>query len=94
MTDVFKALADPTRRRILELLKERDLSAGEIADAFDIGKPSISHHLGILKAAELVRTERDGQSIIYSLDTTVFQDVAAWVYGLRSKEKKNASEEK
>lgn len=83
MTDVFKALADPTRRRILELLKERDLSAGEIADAFDIGKPSISHHLNLLKAADMVLSEREGQSIIYSLNTTVFQEAIAWLYGLK-----------
>jgi len=81
MTSVFKALADPTRRRILELLKERDLAAGEIADAFAIGKPSISHHLNLLKAADLVESRRDGQNIIYSLNTTVFQEVVAWIYG-------------
>lgn len=83
MKDVFKALSDPTRRKILELLKEKDRSAGEIAEAFTIGKPSISHHLGILKDADLVQTERDGQSIIYSLNTTVFQELLAWVYSFR-----------
>lgn len=86
MTEVFKALADPTRRRILELLKEKDLSAGEIAEAFTIGKPSISHHLNLLKAADLVQSVRDGQSIVYSLNTTVFQEVVAWIYGLNEKE--------
>jgi DNA-binding transcriptional ArsR family regulator len=82
MNDVFKALADPTRRRILELLKDGDLSAGEIAEAFPIGKPAISHHLAILKGADLVQAEREGQSIIYSLNTTVFQELVSWVYGL------------
>jgi ArsR family transcriptional regulator len=83
MTDLFKALSDPTRRRILELLKEGDLSAGQIAEAFPIGKPSISHHLALLKAADLVQAEREGQSIIYSLNTTVFQELLTWVYDLR-----------
>ena len=82
MTQVFKALADPTRRRILEMLKERDLSAGEISAAFRIGKPSVSRHLSLLKNADLVQAERNGQNIIYSLNTTVFQDVLSWIYGL------------
>ena len=86
MNDVFKALADPTRRRILEMLKKRDLTAGQIADAFSIGKPSISHHLGLLKAADLVLAERAGQNIIYSINTSVFQEVVAWIYGLKEGE--------
>jgi len=86
MNDLFKALSDPTRRKILELLKDGDLSAGEIAAAFDIGKPSISHHLKELKAAGLVLSEREGQSIIYSLNTTVFQELLAWVYTLKGGE--------
>lgn len=85
MTSVFKALADPSRRKILELLKDGDLSAGEIAEAFAIGKPSVSHHLALLKAADLVEARREGQSIIYSLNTTVFQDVVAWIYALNTK---------
>lgn len=72
---VFKALSDPTRRKILQLLKERDLTAGEIADSFDISKPSISHHLNLLKQADLVMDERQGQNIVYSLNTTVFQEL-------------------
>ncbi len=83
MTNVFKALSDPTRRKILEMLKERDMTAGEIADAFSIGKPSISHHLGLLKAADLVESVREGQTIIYSLNTSVFQEIVAWIYGLK-----------
>jgi DNA-binding transcriptional ArsR family regulator len=81
--DVFKALADPTRRKILELLKAGDLSAGDIADSFDIGKPSISHHLTQLKEADLVLSVRKGQSIVYSLNTTVFQEVLSWVLDLK-----------
>ena len=78
--DAFKALSDPTRRRILELLSGKDMSAGEIADCFSISKASISHHLNILKNAELVLDERQGQSIIYSLNTTVFQDLLKWFF--------------
>lgn len=85
MNDVFKALADPTRRRILELLSEKDLSAGEIADCFQISKPSISHHLNILKNVSLIMDERHGQLIIYSLNTTVFQDVVKWFYDFTTK---------
>ena len=67
--EAFKALADPTRRRILELLRTKDLTAGEIAEHFDMTKPSLSHHLNTLKTAGLVDAERDGQNIIYSLNT-------------------------
>ena len=74
MDNTFKALADPTRRNILEMLREKNLSAGEIADAFSMTKPSISHHLAILKNAELVLAERDGQNIIYSLNSSVMQE--------------------
>jgi len=90
MNELFKALCDPTRRKILELLKDGDLSAGEIAAAFDIGKPSISHHLKELKVAGLVLSERKGQSIIYSLNTTVFQELLAWVYALKGTEPSKA----
>lgn len=79
---VFKALQDPTRRRILALLRQRDLSAGEIADSFDISKPSISHHLDLLRQARLVSSQRDGQFIIYSLETTVLDESLAWILEL------------
>ena len=78
MGDVFKTLSDGTRRKILELLKEESMTAGEIADAFQITKPSISHHLTILKSCGLVIDERKGQNIIYSLNMTVFQEVMSW----------------
>lgn len=84
--EAFKALADPTRRRILELLHERDLTAGELAEHFDMTKPSLSHHLNTLKAASLVRSERDGQNIIYSLNTTVVQDLMRWFYALTERD--------
>ncbi len=72
---LFRALADPTRRKILELLAEHDRTAGEIAERFDMAFPSISHHLAILKAAKLVATEREGQFIRYRLNSTVFQEM-------------------
>jgi len=71
----FKALADPTRREILALLKDRDLTAGEIAEHFPVTWASVSHHLAALKDAGLVLAVRDGQHIWYSLNTTVFQDL-------------------
>lgn len=77
----FKALADPTRRRILELLRERDMTAGELAEHFDMTKPSIGHHLATLRAAGLVSDERHGQNIVYSLNTTVMQDLIGWFMG-------------
>lgn len=86
--DVFKALSDNTRRKILDLLKEKDLTAGEIADYFQITKPSISHHLNILKQAGLVSDERNGQFIYYSLNTSVFEDVMSWFISLSNNNKK------
>jgi len=85
MNDVFKALADPTRRVILELLAEEDRNAGEIAEYFNISKPSISHHLNILKNADLISDERQGQNIVYSLNTTVFQEVIKWFFDFTKK---------
>lgn len=75
MDEVFRALADPTRRKILGMLDNRELSAGDIAKEFDMTAPSISHHLSVLKAADLVSGRRDGQQIMYSLNTTVTQDL-------------------
>lgn len=76
VTEGYKALADPTRRQILKLLREGDLAAGEIADQFDISWPSISRHLGVLSAAGLVKATRHGQQIVYSLSTSVLADIA------------------
>jgi len=75
MGDVWDALADPTRRQILKLLRASDMNAGEIASKFDMTKPSISHHLNILKNADLVRAERSGQNIVYSINTSVLEDM-------------------
>jgi ArsR family transcriptional regulator len=78
LPDVFKALSDETRRQILKLLQDGDMTAGAIADNFAMSKPSISHHLSALKQAELVTAERHGQEIVYSLNTTVFQELVAY----------------
>jgi ArsR family transcriptional regulator, arsenate/arsenite/antimonite-responsive transcriptional repressor len=88
MNSVFKALNDSTRREILEMLREKDLSAGEIAERFAISKPSISHHLDLLKQARLVSSVKEGQFIYYSLNTTVMDEMLKWVLKF-SKNKKN-----
>lgn len=88
MNHLFQALSDPTRRKILDMLKKKDLTAGEIADAFDISKPSISHHLDILKRAKLVVSEKQGQFITYSINTTELDELIKWMYQLGAKKKK------
>lgn len=75
----FKALNDPTRREILELLRRKDMTAGEIAAHFDISAPSISHHLDLLKRAGLIEGLKKGQFVIYSLETTVIDDLLSWM---------------
>jgi ArsR family transcriptional regulator, arsenate/arsenite/antimonite-responsive transcriptional repressor len=70
----IRALGDPTRREILRALRDGDLTAGEIASRFPITAASISHHLSVLKEAGLVQAQRDGRTIVYSLDSTVFQE--------------------
>lgn len=87
MNESFKALSDPTRRRILELLNQGDMNAGEIAEQFDISKPSISHHLTILRSAGLVLADKQGQNIVYSLNTTAVQDVTKWFFDFRDRGK-------
>ena len=87
MNTVFKALNDPTRRQILELLQEKDLTAGEIADQFKISFPSISHHLDLLKQAKLVTSEKDGQYVYYSLNTTVVDEIMKWFLQFKIKKK-------
>ena len=88
MNHLFQALSDPTRRKILDMLKKRDLTAGEIADAFNITKPSISHHLDILKRANLVVAEKEGQYITYSINTTELDEIIKWMYQLRGNRNK------
>lgn len=92
MNDIFKALGDPTRRKILNMLREKDLTAGEIADNFNMTKPSISNHLNILKNADLVMSDKKGQYVYYSLNTTVFQEIIQFLFDL-SKKGENYNEE-
>ncbi|EKN68886.1 autorepressor SdpR family transcription factor [Schinkia azotoformans] len=92
MNESFKALSDPTRRKILRLLREKDMTAGEIADQFNMTKPSISHHLNQLKQAKLVIDERKGQHIIYSLNTSVVQEMVGWFLDILEKEEETNNE--
>ena len=82
MKTLFKALNDPTRRAILDMLNEQDRTAGEIADAFDMTRPSISHHLEVLKQAGLVTDTREGRYIRYALNTTVLEEAVQWLLAL------------
>lgn len=94
MNLLFKALGDPTRRRILEMLRERDMTAGEIADAFTISKPSISHHLDLLRQADLVVSVKEGQFIFYSLNTTVLDEVLKWFMDFSAEKKPTKKKKK
>jgi len=85
MSNVFKALADPTRRRVLELLRERPLSAGELASEFDVSKPTMSAHFSVLREANLVDATKSGKSVIYRIKLSVLEDALlgfAGVFGL------------
>ena len=85
---LFKALRDPTRRRILEMLKERDLTVSEISEAFEMSTPSISYHLDLLKHAQLVSGRKNGQFVTYSLETTVLDESLGWLLELIKKRKR------
>jgi ArsR family transcriptional regulator, arsenate/arsenite/antimonite-responsive transcriptional repressor len=93
LNTLFKALNDQTRRDILELLKEKDMTAGDIADKFSISKPSISHHLDLLRQAELVVSVKEGQFIYYSLNTTVMDEILKWIMQFKSPQKNKENEE-
>jgi ArsR family transcriptional regulator len=80
--EAFKALADPTRREILRLLRKGEMTAGDLADRFDMTKPTMSHHFSVLKQADLLTSRREGQTIWYGLNTTVVQDLMAWAMDL------------
>ncbi len=89
----FKALSDPTRREILRLLGERELTVGEIVERFAISQPAISRHLAVLRAAGLVGALRQGQNVVYSLDTTVVQDVVRALLDLGGRAGKAGAQE-
>jgi DNA-binding transcriptional ArsR family regulator len=92
MSEVYKALADPTRRRILEMLRERAMSAGEIADHFDLAKPTLSGHFAVLRAADLVQSEKHGTTITYRLNISVLEEaLLALMNGFRLGGKGNGS---
>lgn len=74
ITNVYKALADPTRRKVLELLRDRDMSAGELADHFDSSKPTLSRHFSVLKEADLIQGSKSGNQIIYRLNVSVLEE--------------------
>ncbi len=84
----FKAIADPTRREILRLLRDREMTAGEIAERFDMTKPTMSHHFAVLKAADLVTSRREGQTIWYGLNTSVLQELIGWAMDLATPHRK------
>ena len=84
MQDAFKALADPTRREILSRLRKGELSAGDLAKMFEISRATLSHHFNVLKSAGLVKSERRGQSIVYSLNASLLDEVAGSVMKLVS----------
>jgi DNA-binding transcriptional ArsR family regulator len=74
MSNVFKALSDPTRRQVLQLLRKGPMSAGDLADNFEVSKPTMSAHFAVLREANLVHTEKDGKSVIYHLNLSVLED--------------------
>jgi DNA-binding transcriptional ArsR family regulator len=83
LQETLKALSDPTRREILQMLRGGSKSAGEISDHFDITAAAVSRHLSVLKDADLIRDQRDGKFIIYTLNTSVLEDVLFWVSNLK-----------
>ena len=83
LQNTLKALADPIRREILNMLKSRKMTAGEIADKFDVTMASVSRHLSVLKDADLIRDTRDGKYIIYEINTSVLEDVMLWITELK-----------
>ena len=84
MNEVFKALADPTRREILRLLRGGEMTAGELAAKFDTSKPTVTHHFNVLKEVGLIESRKEGQQVIYYLNTTVMEDLLAIIWGLFS----------
>jgi len=92
LQQTLRALADPTRREILTLLRQGKLSAGEICDHFSVTGAAVSRHLSVLKEADLIRDAREGKFIFYELNTSVLEDVMFWLTGLKG-DSKNAEKE-
>jgi DNA-binding transcriptional ArsR family regulator len=93
MSRVFKALSDPTRRRVLELLRQRPMSAGDLADHFDVSKPAMSAHFAVLREAGLIDSQKHGKSVIYELQMSVLEDALlgfAQAFGWKLQESKSA----
>lgn len=86
----FKAIADPARREILRLLRAGEMTAGDLAGHFDMSKPTMSHHFAVLADADLITRRREGQTIWYGLNTTVLQDVLAWMLDLTDTDPKES----
>jgi ArsR family transcriptional regulator, arsenate/arsenite/antimonite-responsive transcriptional repressor len=86
--DAFRALADATRREILGMLRHGEITAGALAEKFDMTKPAMSHHFKVLKDADLITSRREGQQIWYGLNTTVVQDLLTWAMELVGERKK------
>jgi ArsR family transcriptional regulator, arsenate/arsenite/antimonite-responsive transcriptional repressor len=82
INQAFKAIADPSRREILRMLRKEEMTAGDLAQHFDMSKPTMSHHFAVLKAADLITSRREGQTIWYALNTTVLEDVLAWTMNI------------
>lgn len=80
--DTFKALSDPTRREILNLLKQKEMTAGEIGEHFRVSGATMSHHLSVLRQAGLVEDRKMGKYIYYRLNLTVFEEILSWIQGL------------
>ena len=92
LQNTLRALSDPIRRQILNLLKEGRLSAGEIVDRFEVTGASISRHLSVLKEADLIRDSREGKFIYYELNASVLEEILLWIADLKG-EKNNDSEQ-
>ncbi|ANZ64583.1 transcriptional regulator [Secundilactobacillus paracollinoides] len=82
MSQTLKAIADPVRRQILELLREKSYAAGDIASKFDLSQATVSYHLKLLKKADLIRERKEKNYIYYELNATVFEEVLTWIYSL------------
>ena len=97
MQEAYKAISDPTRRRILKYLRGGERTAGELAEYAKVGRTALSHHLMVLKLANLVRVERRGQFQVYSLNTTVFQDllteIVGWLGGINDSSETSTTED-